>query len=148
VRVKSWLLVIGVPENKSWLVGVGVRIELVATCIVGSRNLAWDDCLVGRQLIMTITKLGVTKIATIMICYAIWIMKNATDTVKQALAIRALMGTGGDVHRRNFAKSTSGTLKIDVTIAIGISIVIIVRSRRHYNSKRLNVNNYYFLLIE
>jgi len=75
-------------------------------------------------------------------------MKNATDTVKQALAIRALMGTGGDVHRRNFAKSTSGTLKIDVTIAIGISIVIIVRSRRHYNSESLNVNNYYFLLIE
>jgi len=94
---------------------------------------------------MTITKLGVTKIATIMICYAIWIMKNATDTVKQALAIRALMGTGGEVHRRNFAKSTSGTLKIYVTIAIGISIAIIVRSRRHYNSESLNVNNYYFL---
>jgi hypothetical protein len=36
VQVKSWLLVIGVPENKSWLVGVGVRIELVATCIVGN----------------------------------------------------------------------------------------------------------------
>jgi len=96
---------------------------------------------------MTITKLGVTKIATIMICYAIWIMKNATDTVKQALAIKALMGTGG-VHRRNFAKSTSGTLKIYVTIAIGISIFIIVRSRRHYISESLNVNNYYFLLIK
>jgi len=36
VRVKSWLLVIGVPEKKSWLVGVVVRIELVATCIVGN----------------------------------------------------------------------------------------------------------------
>jgi len=57
-------------------------------------------------------------------------------------------GTGGEVHRRNFAKSTSGTLKIYVTIAIGISIVIIVQSRRHYNSESLNVNNYYFLLIK
>jgi hypothetical protein len=113
--------------------------------ILGSRNRAWDDCLVGRQLILTITKLGVTKIAMIMICYAVWIVKNATDTVKQALAIRTLMGTGGEVHRRNFAKSTSGTLKIYVTIAIGITIAIIARSKRHYNSESLNVNNYYFL---
>jgi len=88
---------------------------------MGSRNLAWDDYLVGRQLMLTLTKLSVAKIATIMICYAVWIVKNATDTVKQALAIRALMGTGGEVHRRNFAKSTSGTQIINVTIAIGHS---------------------------
>ena len=75
---------------------------------------------------LTHTKLGVTKVAMFVIYYAVWIMKNATDTVKQALAIRALMGTGGEVHRQNFAKSTSGTLKIYVTIAIGISITIIV----------------------
>jgi Na+/phosphate symporter len=85
---------------------------------------------------LTHTKLGVAKIATIMIRYAVWIVKNATDTLKQALAIRALMGTGGEVHRWNFAKSTSDTLKINVTIAIGIAITMIVQSRRHNNSDK------------
>jgi hypothetical protein len=36
VQVKSWLVGVGVPENKSWLVGVGVHIEFAATCIVGN----------------------------------------------------------------------------------------------------------------
>jgi hypothetical protein len=103
---------------------------------LGSRNLAWDDYLVGRQLMLTHTKLGVTKVAMFVIYYAVWIMKNATDTVKQALAIRALMGTGGEVHRQHFTKSTSDTLKINVTIAIGSSITMIVQSRRRNNSNK------------
>jgi len=36
VQVKSWLVGVGVPENKSWLVGVGVHIEFAATCFVGN----------------------------------------------------------------------------------------------------------------
>jgi hypothetical protein len=47
---------------------------------------------------LTHTKLGVAKITMILICYIVWIMKNATYTMKPALAERALMGTVGEAH--------------------------------------------------
>jgi hypothetical protein len=76
---------------KSWLVGVGV-------CKDCGRNWAWEDCLVGRQLMLTHIILRITIIATILIHYFVRIMKNTTDTMQHALVKTALMGTVSELH--------------------------------------------------